>query len=337
MLATKPRMTELTSYACWFCRRMRTGIVGGLSHVYLDTPIVDPETLDSGPWEVCTVCRPRLAAVSEGAFERECQAIRMRTERELGELSAEVEEREADRRKLESEIRAPIAGAFRRLSGGRAALDRAIRDEIDAKGRLSYCEREIRLFTEARRSLLEGRRAFGQKENRRRERAAVVEERTRRREQRARNKLDESTSDFPIARERLIVKKRSYNRGNAVDNHVRSHWFERLVRLQDGRCFTCERTEHLELDHLWLPKNAGGNFFMCLAQETLLIGNVVVLCRQCNAVKSDIDFSEHFSAEEKGKLADHCRLVSKLAMADGEAVRVGAAFYGVDVVSFAGD
>jgi HNH endonuclease len=58
-----------------------------------------------------------------------------------------------------------------------------------------------------------------------------------------------------------------------IPQHVRTEVWQR----DHGRCVQCQATDYLEFDHI-IPRSKGG------ADS---VGNVQLLCRRCNLVKSD--------------------------------------------------
>lgn len=54
---------------------------------------------------------------------------------------------------------------------------------------------------------------------------------------------------------------------------------DKLVALFDGKCFLCDATENLHIDH-HVPLKLGGH---------LLPGNLSVLCPRCNSTKGDLN------------------------------------------------
>lgn len=67
-----------------------------------------------------------------------------------------------------------------------------------------------------------------------------------------------------------------------------NHFRNRLIEAFNGRCYACGNPRGLQLDH-HVPLINGG-----MRQP----GNIVMLCFQCNAMKSDYDPSEFYSQAE---------------------------------------
>lgn len=99
-------------------------------------------------------------------------------------------------------------------------------------------------------------------------------------------------------RDSFNIKKENYNRGNLEDNFVRNYLRDFIYNYFNNQCVCCASTENLTLDHFWLPKNAGGNFFMYHKEYKTYISNVVVLCRSCNSSKSDYDYKDFFTLSQ---------------------------------------
>lgn len=115
-------------------------------------------------------------------------------------------------------------------------------------------------------------------------------------EQLKRNEEVASTiKDKLYNRDRFVILKNSYNRGNAVDNYVQSSLKNLILNCFENKCVKCGSSEDLTLDHYWLSKNEGGNFIMKEVESRNLINNTIVLCRKCNAAKSDKSYTDFFS------------------------------------------
>lgn len=67
-----------------------------------------------------------------------------------------------------------------------------------------------------------------------------------------------------------------------------NHFRNKLIETFNGRCFACGNPRGLQLDH-HVPLIKGGK------REP---GNIVMLCSQCNMMKSDYDPSEFYSQAE---------------------------------------
>lgn len=71
-----------------------------------------------------------------------------------------------------------------------------------------------------------------------------------------------------------------------------NHFRNKLIEAFNGRCFACGNPRDLQLDH-HIPLVSGG-----MRQP----GNIVMLCFQCNGMKSDYDPSEFYSRAEQETL-----------------------------------
>lgn len=64
----------------------------------------------------------------------------------------------------------------------------------------------------------------------------------------------------------------------------------KLVEQLGGRCCSCGTTERLELDHIrpirWEPARLSSSARIAWYRAALEAGNLQVLCRNCNALKS---------------------------------------------------
>jgi hypothetical protein len=110
--------------------------------------------------------------------------------------------------------------------------------------------------------------------------------------------INKAISLKEYCRESFNIKKENYNRGNSEDNFVRNYLRDFIYNHFNNQCICCGSMENLTMDHFWLPKNAGGNFFMYHKEFRTYISNVVVLCRSCNSSKSDCDYKEFFTLSQ---------------------------------------
>lgn len=115
-------------------------------------------------------------------------------------------------------------------------------------------------------------------------------------EQQKRNEAVSNTIQNQLyQRERYVILKNNYSRGNAVDNYTYSSLKDMIMQVFGNKCIKCGSTEDLTLDHLWLSKNEGGNFIMKEIETHNLINNTIVLCRKCNSSKSDQAYTIFFN------------------------------------------
>ncbi len=99
-------------------------------------------------------------------------------------------------------------------------------------------------------------------------------------------------------RESLVVRGKDYKRGNPLDNFVRNEWFGSVADIYNNKCFNCDSQNDLTLDHLWMPKNEGGNFSMLHKESRWLISNCLLLCRSCNSSKGERSPERFFSVTQ---------------------------------------
>jgi len=126
----------------------------------------------------------------------------------------------------------------------------------------------------------------------------------------------------------LLIRNADYKRGNPLDNFIRSKWNQLVQEAFAGKCFICGMRSDLTIDHLWLPKNEGGNFVMCIREDALLVSNLMLLCRSCNAAKGEVPVEQFFSPEQLIELVNVQKLLSQQMMKDAELRRVAGRWYG---------
>jgi 5-methylcytosine-specific restriction endonuclease McrA len=131
-----------------------------------------------------------------------------------------------------------------------------------------------------------------------------------------------------LDRHLLLIRNKDYKRGNPLDNLIRSKWNQVIQAAFAGRCFICGVSSDLTIDHLWLPKNEGGNFVMCVRESALLMSNLLLLCRSCNAAKGEAPVERFFSPDQMIELVDIQKLLSKPMMNDRELRRVAGRWSG---------
>ena len=120
----------------------------------------------------------------------------------------------------------------------------------------------------------------------------------------------------------LRIRNIDYKRGNPVDNFIRRNWMAPVSEAYDSQCFVCKSQTDLTLDHLWIPKNEGGNFAMCKTNGGLLISNVLLLCRSCNSAKGEKPFDQFFSRDQLSRLIEIQQSLSRSMMSDDRLCRV---------------
>jgi 5-methylcytosine-specific restriction endonuclease McrA len=128
-------------------------------------------------------------------------------------------------------------------------------------------------------------------------------------------------------RSELSIRKIDYKRGNQVENFIRANWMTNILEAYKSECFICKSKADLTLDHLWMPKNEGGNFVMCKADGGLLISNVLLLCRSCNSSKGEKQVDQFFSYDQLNRLLTTQQGLSKSMMADDSLCRIAQRWY----------
>jgi 5-methylcytosine-specific restriction endonuclease McrA len=142
------------------------------------------------------------------------------------------------------------------------------------------------------------------------------------------SQFQEVLDKVKLDRHLLLIRNKDYKRGNPLDNFIRSKWNQVIQADFAGRCFICGVSNDLTIDHLWLPKNEGGNFVMCVRESALLMSNLLLLCRSCNAAKGEAPVERFFYPAQMIELVDIQKLLSKQMMNDRELRRVAGRWYG---------
>ena len=109
------------------------------------------------------------------------------------------------------------------------------------------------------------------------------------------NKMAENHSNF-------IRRKKDYKRGNKLENYIKKMWSSRLIEKNNRRCIRCMKSEGIQLDHFWLPKNEGANFIMVHREKKYLVSNVLPLCYSCNSRKKDRDIRTYLDTINDEKM-----------------------------------
>lgn len=132
-------------------------------------------------------------------------------------------------------------------------------------------------------------------------------------------------------RSELRIRNIDYKRGNQVENFIRANWMTNILEAYKSECFICKNKTGLTLDHLWMPKNEGGNFVMCKTDGGLLISNVLLLCRSCNASKGEKQVDQFFSYDQLNQLLAIQQSLSKLMMADNSLCQIAQRWYATSI------
>lgn len=127
------------------------------------------------------------------------------------------------------------------------------------------------------------------------------------------------------------MRKADYKRGNRIDNHIRARWVGRIAAAYNASCFVCGRLDTLTLDHLWMLKNDGGNFAVCVRDAGALVSNVLLLCRSCNAAKGERTPGHFIPMERLDELLAIQKQLSHQMNADANLQRIAGRWYGVAV------
>jgi 5-methylcytosine-specific restriction endonuclease McrA len=135
-------------------------------------------------------------------------------------------------------------------------------------------------------------------------------------------------NELKLDRDLFLIRKTDYKRGNLLDNFIRSKWKQTIHEAFTGQCFVCAAGSDLTIDHLWLPKNEGGNFVMCVGENALLSSNVLLLCRSCNSAKGEAGVEQFFSPHQMLELAKIQKVLSRRMMDDPELRKIAGKWYG---------
>lgn len=117
-------------------------------------------------------------------------------------------------------------------------------------------------------------------------------------------------------REKFLIRKVDYRRGNALDNHFRQSLFDMVVSDFGGQCLVCDKTDDLTLDHLAIPKNSGGNFVLWVEEPAGIQLNISVLCRSCNSSKNEKELDEFFIPDEITKILESHEILLRRILKD---------------------
>lgn len=130
-------------------------------------------------------------------------------------------------------------------------------------------------------------------------------------------------------RNTLLIRDADYKRGNVLENFIRQEWATAVHEAFRKRCFLCASATDLTLDHLWMPKNEGGNLAMLVRDGTILVSNVLVLCRSCNSAKGETVVDKFFTSDQLTVLISIQQRLSRRMMTDEKLVKVASKWYGV--------
>ncbi|MHA2010313.1 MAG: HNH endonuclease [Candidatus Hodarchaeales archaeon] len=96
-------------------------------------------------------------------------------------------------------------------------------------------------------------------------------------------------------REKYIIRKKDYRRGNRLDNFIRNNFYNNVLKSFENKCVVCGSENDLTFDHFSISKNEGGNFILlCCKNENFIKINLVLLCRECNSSKGETRAEDFF-------------------------------------------
>jgi hypothetical protein len=116
-------------------------------------------------------------------------------------------------------------------------------------------------------------------------------------------------------RKNFHIQPKDYRRGNSIDNYFRKIE-QTILQAFNDRCVFCGTTHDLTFDHYALSKNEGGNFALITADKVSIRLNIVVLCRGCNAAKSQSNYFTFFSDTQREKAASYQRVLLEVLLND---------------------
>lgn len=310
-----------------------TGGDGPCGTTHIDTR--DPlEKLKGLAAQVCAHCRQWLTGVEQSVFEAELAKVR----REVSEDLAQAVEHERHSRDTAAKINRkqsrPIIGVFRRMTdhGARENWQNSAEGWVEIIGQMEAFEGELNSIEDRLTSARNRRQSqIGIKEQARIARRAAITRAHEESQGRRRAAAPGVWEDLEVAPDRLVIRKKDYRRGNTLDNYIRSSWIPRLLEIFDSRCFICRVESSLTLDHLWWPKNSGGNFAMLERESSILISNVLILCQSCNSAKGERAVQDFFDVTQAEKLLRFQRSLSGEMLADSSLCATASGWYGQTV------
>jgi len=227
-------------------------------------------------------------------------------------LSAEIKSLEEKTREHETALKAKTTFFSRLMHDWRddttfkeyQKRQRDLKSEFEAlRSEYFSLDREISRGKRARSKFLHAQRARTESELRRRVEAEAREN--------FRNQAVQSlTAEFDRAN--FLITRLDYRRGNSIDNYFQK--IQTTVLESFGNCcLFCGTTTNLSLDHYALSKNEGGNFVLIAVDKASIRLNVIVLCRACNAAKSQFGYQVFFNDSQRERAAScQRRLLERL-------------------------
>jgi hypothetical protein len=116
-------------------------------------------------------------------------------------------------------------------------------------------------------------------------------------------------------RKYFFVQPKDYRRGNSIDNYFRKIE-EKVLGAFSHCCVFCNTSHDLTFDHYALSKNEGGNFALITADKVSIRLNIVVLCRGCNAAKSQCDYLTFFNDAQRERAASYQNVLLNILLTD---------------------
>jgi 5-methylcytosine-specific restriction endonuclease McrA len=276
---------------------------------------------------VCRRCYKGLIDTDEASINHRLAEITMQAAEEVEKARERVQslnEILANAQARQRRLIHRLLDRFRRtdpLPRLRRNISRAEQEINEAEHRLHLCERLPAHVKAARARHRSKRIAVEQRQQ------ATTRVWLEKQGQRA-SQFQDVLDKVKLDRHLLFIRNKDYKRGNPLDNFIRSKWNQVIQAAFAGRCFICGVSSELTIDHLWLPKNEGGNFVMCVRESALLMSNLLLLCRSCNAAKGEAPVERFFSPDQMIELVDIQKLLSKQMMNDRELRRVAGRWYG---------
>jgi 5-methylcytosine-specific restriction endonuclease McrA len=212
-------------------------------------------------------------------------------------------------------------------------IHRLVRRVADAEEWLESSKGNRRLAEQLPSRLSGPRARFASKEMARAEATLARAEAKLAKQQRQTRAYSAVLGTLVVDRGLLAIGRRDYRRGNAIDNHLRGQWIQRVSEAFGRKCFVCGSADRLTLDHLWLTKNEGGNFVVCLRDAGALVSNVLLLCRSCNAAKGERSIDRLVPSLRIEELVSIQRALSDQMNADTHLRSLATRWYGVQLAN----
>jgi hypothetical protein len=185
----------------------------------------------------------------------------------------------------------------------RSALQEELRKlQVEA----SNLERAVQDARTIKKRFMDARLARNAAEERKRVQAGIHE------------KLCDSARDNlsgEFSRANFFIQVKDYRRGNAVDNYFRKIE-EQVFQCFNHCCVFCGNSDKLTFDHYGISKNEGGNFALITSDKISIRLNIVVLCRSCNAAKSQGGHLTFFNDEQRDRAVSCQRTLLDILLSD---------------------